>query len=478
MRHDSDVQLAPKAASPDRFALAPPIPGPTTKALRVPFGYRDGRFWFPNKVPAGLACECRCPECGSALVAKARDSHTRRPHFAHYRSSECKGGFETALHRMAKQLLVDHLVVAVPSWDGENEMPNPPMLRDNSGTEIAGRRVEHPGRVATLRWARAEERLGDYVPDVMAEDEFGRLLIEIKVTHAVDSAKRRRIQSEGTRLVEIDLSALREDDCADEDVLIRAVLSDPKNRRWLSFPEATEDWRQSLRELQDLIRTRNRELLDKEKLRAETMERALASSRAEAVRAAESKSCYRDKLREKYRASLEKLPELISVAARKSRLSEMQARDSDLIETLVASIPEARIQSAVQDFHPDAWIYRIHPAVWQAEVYFEFVAKREAGYRSSQRQVAQWVRQEFGLEPDLYDLFRAQYEARTGARKCGYRKFRISAWYFTEEENRQIPNFYRPINAFVEKLVYLRLIAPVGSLPGEFEVLPATHFQR
>src|SRR5690606_13381933 len=38
--------------------------------LRVPFGERDGVLYSPAAVDGGLACGCRCPGCGRALLAK------------------------------------------------------------------------------------------------------------------------------------------------------------------------------------------------------------------------------------------------------------------------------------------------------------------------------------------------------------------------------------------------------------------------
>ena len=472
MRHGSHVQPDTQEGLSPKFELLAPGPSRAGRAaLLVPFGLRDGRMWSPDMVESGIACGCKCPACGGFLVAKAKDSQVRRAHFAHHHAVECPGGFESAVHKMAKQLIVDRLAVLLPAWDGDQGMPNPPVLRDAAGVDVIGRRVEFPARLAILASARPEERQTDYVPDVAADDEVGPLFIEIRVTHAVDAPKRLRIQSEGTRLIEIDLSSLRYEDCVDETTLAYAVLESPSNRVWLSCPDATDDWREAMRELKEMVRVRNENWLEQQRLKAEAIQRANQMSQEASERAALSKERYRGELRARFEASLAKLPELVSAEACRARLADLEARESDLIESLLGSITDSRIRSAVQDYHPDGWIYRTHPIVWQAEVYLEFIAKRPPGSRSSQREVAQWVRQEFGLEPELYELFRAQYAARSNARKSGIQKYRISAWYFTEAENRLIPNFYRPINAFVEKLGYLRAIRIVGSLPGEFEVL-------
>lgn len=457
--------------SPDRFTLTPPGPvRPARADLRVPFGYRDGRMWAAATVLKGIACACECPACGHPLVAKAKDSRVRRAHFAHHRRSGCSGGFETAIHKMAKQLIRDRLEVRLPAWDGDLDMPNPPVLADDAGQYMAGRRVEFPERKAVLQSVRLEEHQTDYIPDIAADDEFGRLFIEIRVTHAVDTDKRLKIQSEGVRLVEIDLSAITLEQAADPKFFADAVIGDPGNRYWLSCPAATEDWRDSMRELKEALRLRNEQLAEKRRLEAEASQQAYLEAGSRLAEAGSSKDRYRSRLRAGHAYALAALPELTSLAAREARLAHFEQRDKDRIALLVGSIGDPEIRRAVLDHHGGAWIYSVHPAVWQAEVYLEFVANRSPGDRFNQRDIVHWMRERFEFEPQLYELFVAQYKARSHARKSGIRKNRISAWFFTDEENELIPNFYDPINTFVAKLAYLRALAYVGGVLGELEV--------
>jgi hypothetical protein len=61
-----------------------------------------GRMRGIDEVEQGLACNCECPECGSPLIA--RKGAVRVHHFAHQGES-CTTGAETALHRMAKEIV-------------------------------------------------------------------------------------------------------------------------------------------------------------------------------------------------------------------------------------------------------------------------------------------------------------------------------------------------------------------------------------
>jgi hypothetical protein len=434
-------------------------------------------MWSPKQVAPGLSCQCICPACCAPLVAKAADSQHRRPHFAHLAETDCRAGYETALHKKAKQLLADHAALLLPAWDGEEEMPNPPVLADDEGGWWAGRRVEFPGRRVRLLDVRVEEAQADYTPDVAAVDDQGELLlIEVRVSHAVDPLKRRRIQSEGKRMVEIDLSTLHPDVLLDEAQLIHWVLYEPSNRCWLSCPEATEAWREAYRDLEVLVAQRNHEIAQERQRQKEIrLARQIADQHTQVQQAERGANRERfwEQERAPYRQALEELPTLVSLERIETLVAEYQARDQAEAERLIAAIPSENIRQAIRYCGPNAWIYTVHPSLWQAACYHRFVLESDPGSQFNQRDVARWVMQQFGREEELYSLFRAQYAFREKARKAGYRKNRISFWAFTDLENQQIPNFYRPINDFVDRLVYERVLQWVPNILGEVSIREA-----
>lgn len=135
--------------------------------LRVPFGLRDGRMWSPRQVANGLACGCTCPACGSPLQAKNQGTR-RRAYFAHHSDHACSGAYESAIHRMAKQLICEQRRLLLPAWNGADGMPNPPTAVDDCGRRLLGKSVDFPARTVQLRSATAEVRHADYRPDVSA----------------------------------------------------------------------------------------------------------------------------------------------------------------------------------------------------------------------------------------------------------------------------------------------------------------------
>ena len=70
----------------------------------VPYGDKKGRLLTVAEVDSGLACDCVCPACKGLLVA--RKGRVRRHHFAHFEADPCAYGKETAVHLMAKEILL------------------------------------------------------------------------------------------------------------------------------------------------------------------------------------------------------------------------------------------------------------------------------------------------------------------------------------------------------------------------------------
>lgn len=205
-----------------------PMPKRTRRRLTVPFGMKAGRLVFVSDVAVGLECGCTCPECGEALVARNRDFLGRRRvrHFQHARKSSCPGGFETAVHRMAKEVLGTADAVLLPRW-------------------ASGDVVIEPEPLAIMR-ARLEVPLldGDARPDVLmqgmaSEIGFDSLCVEVRVRHAVAEPKQDLLALNGLDTIEIDLSSLDDEALADPAAFRREVLENPVNRHWIHLSHAS-----------------------------------------------------------------------------------------------------------------------------------------------------------------------------------------------------------------------------------------------
>ena len=82
---------------------------PETHRKRVIFAHtRDGEIVSVKEVQNGLRCNCYCPQCSARLVAKNRSTEHVIAHFAHlpgHSNDACKSAGETALHKLAKDIL-------------------------------------------------------------------------------------------------------------------------------------------------------------------------------------------------------------------------------------------------------------------------------------------------------------------------------------------------------------------------------------
>ncbi|PZR31083.1 MAG: hypothetical protein DI526_20710 [Caulobacter segnis] len=142
----------------------------------------------------------------------------RADHFAHARDVACVGALETALHKLAKQILTDALGLTLPAIAAERE---------------GVRRQSHDARHQAFEAAAAEVAFPGVVADVVLRRGERALIVEILVTHASDAEKVARIRRLETSAIEIDLSKLSRR--ADPETVSDAVLVSAP-RKWLFNP--------------------------------------------------------------------------------------------------------------------------------------------------------------------------------------------------------------------------------------------------
>lgn len=459
---------------PEPFSLcnAPSPPRGSRAGFRVPFGLRDGRVWAPSEVAKGKACGCVCPGCLSPLAAKAQTSRRRRPHFAHLSDTGCQTGRETGIHLRAKQVIAEHQVLSLPAWLGDLiDRPNPPRARDAEGVLHQGWAVDCPARQASLRNIEVERSFGEYQPDVYAQDEIGELLIEVRVTHAVDEIKADRVHAHQRRMVEIDLSSLDRHIPHDPVAFSQAVLFDPSNRSWISCPEAEKDWQDSKEELEKQIEILNDQIAKQRQLESQRVQSRADQERSKAKDKAARREYVRKLEREKHADDLAQLSTLASPARVRQILSDYQFNAAERTAELLQDAA-LEVRSACLRAHRDAWIFGVDPVLWQLLAHDHFVGRRPPGYCFNQKQMADWVRKSFPYERSLYRLFVTQYAKRADARRAGFSKRRLDYWVFTEEENAMIPNFHAPINDFIDQLVAASIARRLPAPVGECVVLP------
>ncbi len=148
-------------------------------------------------------------------------------HFQHYTKTSCTGGWESARHRMAKEIILKASSLTLPGWAGGE------IAAEESAFSLNGNSI-------------AEIRLldGQIRPDLKIAGEsssviFDDLYIEIRVHHAVDSKKAAIVKANGLSMVEIDLSNVTDEQLLDEECFSKIVLEDSSNRKWIHLGNAT-----------------------------------------------------------------------------------------------------------------------------------------------------------------------------------------------------------------------------------------------
>lgn len=214
-------------------------------SLRVPFGLTNGRMVSPDDVEAGRACNCTCPECGAALIAKKGEQNVW--HFAHD-GLACATGAETALHLMAKQILADERSVQLPAVEASlSAVDALGKLQTVSTILVQPANVKY-GMVVV------EEARDNRRPDAVASggDVDREHRIEVFVRHAVDSAKASELLALDCACYEICLNDIPLQTTIAE--LRDAVIAAAHRIRWLSYPglvAARQALEPKLRELLD-----------------------------------------------------------------------------------------------------------------------------------------------------------------------------------------------------------------------------------
>ena len=169
----------------------------------------DNTLVHVDKVLKGAKCVCHCPHCDAPLYAK-NTGKVREHHFAHAHGFECEGAYESSLHLLAKEVLIETGSIMLPLCN--NKL--------------------FPSGLVRIRDIVAEKWDGEYgiKPDVEGIMENGeRLIIEFCVSHKVDERKRQIIVENHLKCIEIDISyeSLDKED-------LRHFLSDSaEDRNWI-----------------------------------------------------------------------------------------------------------------------------------------------------------------------------------------------------------------------------------------------------
>jgi len=152
-----------------------------------------------DDVSSGLACNCYCAKCGSQFVAV--HATQRQWHFRHHNAEDCGGSFETAVHLMAKQVLVTDKCMMLPYL---KVRPSRDLWA--SGTHVTQEEWVVSRQLTYFDRVEDEVRMGSRIPDIVAFKGDRKLLVEIVVTHDLTEDKIAWICKNDLATVRVNLS--------------------------------------------------------------------------------------------------------------------------------------------------------------------------------------------------------------------------------------------------------------------------------
>lgn len=161
-----------------------------------------------DDVAKGGACHCVCPQCGNPLIAK-NGGLKREHHFAHFHGEICEDAYETTLHLLAKEVLLECGKIMLPPKTGD--FPTGQVALHNMKQET---------------WD-AEYNIKPDFEGIMPNGE--RLLIELYVSHKVSDQKRNVVIKNNLKCLEIDLNYVE----LNKEALKKFLLEETDDRYWI-----------------------------------------------------------------------------------------------------------------------------------------------------------------------------------------------------------------------------------------------------
>ena len=211
--------------------------------VKIAYAYDPNRvIVHVDQVPGGIACNCRCIECGELLVA--RHGSERAHCYSHIGITTCEGPSEEKLKRLipspeskihatAKKIVSHNSVITTPAVNCDLsplvDYPLPLYLSEKE----------------KYKDAKEEYQTGGYRPDVQIITNRGVTDVEICVQHPVDNDKLAKVCKAGMRMMEITLTDLIENNKGkDPDTLYEdlcdIVLHDSSRRHWINHPYSNQ----------------------------------------------------------------------------------------------------------------------------------------------------------------------------------------------------------------------------------------------
>lgn len=202
------------------------------------YGLCSDELKHVSEVKNGLACNCVCSNCKHPLVAKNNPTNKKVAHFAHQSGKECDGAIETALHLLAKSILLKTKRLTLPDYHFDYDQTNDETIFKES-RELAFEEIILEKQVEV-----AGEKI---IPDAIGVIQGKQIFIEFANTHFVDQDKKQKIKTLGVACIEVDLR----EQLLDESLLTSFLNTNTPSKYWIANPRLDKEYLEHKRKLSE-----------------------------------------------------------------------------------------------------------------------------------------------------------------------------------------------------------------------------------
>lgn len=359
------------------------MPAKSEGNLKVPFGLKDGRLHRPDDVPSGLPCGCICPACETRLVAN--HGKQKRSYFSHHRTESCAGGYETAVHLMAKQVILDEMRLRIPPITIPFEFSP---IEDEKPIRSS---VRYPERDVELVDVVAEKQQGRWRPDLTATlKNQAALYIEILVTHAVEEEKAEDLDN----LVEVDLSNIPLESVYDAKAFSEeVVLYAP--RRWYRC-SLYDDMKRTQDARRELEERAARMASEHQAQKAEQEKKAYHAQMAQMREENRRKASERLKSKDSFKSGA-----LIRQKLR-GQLTQIRDRQAGYVPPPAGGLDNLRVEGE--------WVFSVPRSTWQRFIMEQCLPAMGFDQEFTARDILSKVVHQFPWSPGISDILRMRHK--------------------------------------------------------------------
>jgi len=394
-----------------------------------------GKLIHVTDVVSGLECNCVCPNCHEKLVAVNKSHNKQLPHFRHYDADPCRGGIESVLHKMAKQLIGHHKKVRAPAL-----IENIPQKKDELGRFHGVEPVEiHERLYEFIDVIEENTSFGRFIPDVTGIGKNDNLHVEILVTHKVEPEKQQQVRRHAEYMIEIDISKAPPEILMDKDKFQHLVIDDTKNKVWISHPKARQLYRKRMGLLDQEIADANKAIREKQ---------------ANMERKARQKEALQEQQLKQLKESVEEYRKKISPLMEVFYATREEAWQQERYTQLEAFALNGEIEPFVNSPIANDWLINTHRSVWQRWVFDQFIQNAPIGSIINISDITKGIRKKYGGIKALLDLDYQRYKLNQITKN----EMELLPEHYFGGNLNSVPSLYRVVGDYCRVLCLMEII--------------------